>query len=281
MFRAESDNRHASPLSPLMDRVLMAQEVWYVRECSLFRRLSHEQLNRLERSARIRDFPRNSAIYLPSDMADGAFLVGSGRVRICSNTADGKQAIMAFVDPGELFGELSLLQDGAREERAEAAVNSTVILLPGAELRQMMDESPSLTLGVTKLIGLRRRRMERRLRNLLFRSNRDRLGHLLLELTEQYGREIDEGVLLDIKVSHQDLASLIGVTRETVTTVLGEMQLDGLLKISRQRVVIRDLARLAAILDVAVPAVGPSERDVPRVAPRVPPIRASGAIDSS
>ena len=106
---------------------------------------------------------------------------------------------------------------------------------------------------MTKLIGLRRKKIERRLRNLLFRSNRDRLGHLLLELTEQYGKPVVDGVLLDIKLSHQELASIIGVTRETVTTLLGEMQLEGLLKISRQKVVIRNLQRLSACLDATVP----------------------------
>lgn len=233
----------------------MPQSVWYIRDCSLFQRLSADQLSRLERRARMREFPRNSAIFLPSDVADGVFLLGQGRVRICSNTTDGKQAILAFIDPGEVFGELSLVQGGEREERAEAAVDSTVILLPGDELRQILEESAPLALGVTKLIGLRRKRIERRLRNLLFRSNRDRLGHLLLELTEQYGKVVDDSVLLDIKLSHQELASLIGVTRETVTTLLGEMQVEGLLLISRQKVIIRNLRRLSASLDTTVPAL--------------------------
>lgn len=249
----------------------MPQSVWYVRDCSLFQRLSADQLSRLERVARVREFPRNSTIFLPSDVADGVFLLGQGRVRICSNTADGKQAILAFIDPGEVFGELSLIQGGEREERAEAAIDSTVILLPGDELRQMLEESAPLAFGVTKLIGLRRKRIERRLRNLLFRSNRDRLGHLLLELTEQYGKAIDDGVQLDIKLSHQELASLIGVTRETVTTLLGEMQLEGLLLISRQKVVIRNLRRLSASLDATVPELPQQNGDGSR--PTSSPVR--------
>ena len=242
----------------------MAQQLWYVRNCSLFQRLSGEQLGRLEQRARMREFPRNSAIYLPSDIADGVFLLGQGRVRICSNTGDGKQSILAFIDPGEVFGELSLVQGGEREERAEAAVDSQVILLPGEELRRLLEESASLSLGVTKLIGLRRKRIERRLRNLLFRSNRDRLLHLLLELTEQYGKTITEGVLLDVRLSHQELASIIGVTRESVTTLLGGMQLEGLLLVSRQKVVIRNIQRLSACLDVAVPQLPASKVVDPR-----------------
>ncbi len=259
----------------------MAQQFWYIRECSLFERLSVDQLDRLEQHARIREFPKNSTVFLPSDQSDGVFLLGRGRVRICSNTADGKQAILAFIDPGEVFGELALIDGGDREERAEAAVDSTVILLPGAELRQLLEESSSLSLGVTKLIGLRRKRIERRLRNLLFRSNRDRLGHLLLELTEQYGSSTEDGVHLDIRLSHQELASIIGVTRETVTTLLGEMQHEGVLRISRQKIVIRDLRRLAASLDVGVPLLPETGRRTPRpVAETVRPPRTNGDSDS-
>jgi len=236
----------------------MSRQLWYVRNCSLFQRLSPEQLSSLEQHARIRDFPRNSAIYLPSDAADGAFLLAQGRVRICSATPDGKQAILAFVEPGELFGELALVQRGEREERAEAAADSTVVLLPGDALRHLMETSAEISLGVTKLIGLRRMRVERRLRSLLFRSNRDRLAHLLLELVEQYGRTSNEGVLLDIKLSHQDLSSIIGATRETVTSLLGQMQLDGLLKVSRQKIIVRDLCRLAGELGTPVPTLSTS-----------------------
>ncbi len=231
----------------------MAQRLWYVRNCSLFQRLSAEYLSRLEQRARIREFPRNSTVYLPSDIADGAFLLAQGRIRICSTTPDGKQAILAFVEPGELFGELALIEVGEREERAEAATDCTVVLLPGDELRRLMENFSDISLGVTKLIGLRRKRVERRLRSLLFRSNHDRLAHLLLELVEQYGRPSPEGVLLEIKLSHQELSSIIGATRETITALLGEMQLDGLLKISRQKIVVRDLRRLAADRGIPVP----------------------------
>ena len=117
-----------------------------------------------------------------------------------------------------------------------------------------MEESPGLALGVTKLIGLRRKRVERRLRSLLFRSNRERLTQLLLDLTDQYGNATTEGVEMGIKLSHQDLASIIGATRETVTTVLGEMQSEGLLRIERQKLIVLDLPRLAADATQPLPA---------------------------
>ena len=84
-------------------------------------------------------------------------------------------------------------------------------------------------------MGLSRRRVERRLKSLLFRSNRERLVHLLFDLAEKYGRYTKEGgISLGIHLSHQELASIIGSTRETVTLVLGELQAEGAISISRR-----------------------------------------------
>ncbi len=248
----------------------MTQMFWHVRNCSLFQRLTEAQLGLLEQRARMRKFPKGSSIYLPNDLADSAFLLAEGRVRMCSTTPEGKQSILAFIEPGELFGELAIVDTTAREERAEAVLNSTVVLLPGDHLRQLMEEAPGLALGVTKLIGMRRKRVERKLRSLLFRSNRERLTQLLLDLAEQYGNATTNGIELAIKLSHQDLASIIGATRETVTTVLGELQGEGLLRIQRQKLTLLDLRRLAAGIDanVSSPGTAQATRAVPLPFPR-------------
>ena len=231
------------------------EQIWYLKRCDLFQRLSTERLTQLETRCRIRKFPRASPIYLPADEATGILLLTSGRVKICSFSTEGKQAILAFIEPGEIFGELALIDSDRREEDAETAEVSSVILIPGEEIRKLMAEYPDVSLGVTKLFGLRRRRIERRLKYLLFRSNRERLVHLLLELAEQYGSPSREGINLRIKLSHQELANIIGSTRETVTVVLGELQAEGTIKIGRRRIVLTDLARLADSVSVPVPEV--------------------------
>lgn len=211
----------------------------------------------LERNARVRRFARRSIIYLPQDGCENAFLLAEGRVRICSDTAEGKSATLAFIEPGELFGEIGLLQQALREETAEAVLNSTVVLLPVDQLRSVMETSPGLTLGISRLMGFRRHRIERRLRNLLFRSNRERMIHLLLELAESYGHQSSGAIQLSLRLSHQDFASIIGTTRESVTTVLGDLQHEGYVEVRRQSVAILRLAALAELVSVATPVVGP------------------------
>lgn len=235
----------------------MSGSIWYLKRCELFARLSPDEAARLEQRSQIKHFARKGLIYLPNDRSDSVLLLAKGRVKIVNITPEGKQSILALIEPGEVFGELAVFAGGEREEFAEAMEPSTVVLLPADEVRRLIDLYPHLALGVTKLMGLRRRRIERRLKHLLFRSNRERLVHLLLELAEQYGCRGPDGVELTIKLSHHDLASIIGSTRESVTLVLGELAHEGILDVGRRKLLITSLQKLAECVDVAPPEVCP------------------------
>ena len=229
----------------------MQDKHWFLKRCDLFTRLQPDQLTRLEARSRIGDFPRGKLIYLPSDASDGCFLLAAGRVRIFSITPDGKQSIVAFIEPGDLFGELAILDVARRDEFAEAAEKSLVVLIPGEVISSLAQENAALFLGITRLIGLRRRRIERRLRGLLFRSNRQRLIHLLLELAEQFGYSTARGTQIGLKLSHQELAGVIGSTRESVTLLLGELEREGAVQIVRRRIELLEPQRLAQEIEFA------------------------------
>ena len=132
---------------------------------------------------------------------------------------------------------------------------STIVRIPGDEMQQLMTDRPEIVLQVTRLMGFRRQRIERRLKALLFRSNRDRLVYLLLELGAKYGKPCPEGLSLGIRLSHQDMASMIGSTRETVTVLLGELQYARSLIVKRRQIILTNLEQLANVLDEVTPEV--------------------------
>lgn len=233
----------------------MSEKTWHLKSCRLFEELSEQELRRLELRCLMRRFPPKTSIYLPADEANGVMFLVSGRVKLGSYTSEGKQAILTFIEPGEFFGELALFDPDCREEFAEAVMESAVVLIPSDALHEVMGRHASVSLGVSKMIGFRRRRIERRLKYLLFRSNRERLSHLLLELAEQYGRRTEGGVEIGISLTHQELANIIGSTRETVTVVLGEMQSEGLIRFARRRITLADVNLLADTIHAARPQI--------------------------
>ncbi len=248
----------------------MTERVWFLKQSRLFQQLSLEEIASLESRARVRELPPRQVIYAPSDAADSVFLVVRGRVRIVSLTPEGKEAILGLVEPGELFGEMALVSTEPREEHAETAVTSTVAALPRDALEAVMSRNSDLSVGVWKFIGWQRQRIERRLRSLLFRSTRERVLLLLVDLAEHYGRAAPQAsgagaVDLGIRLSHQEFANLIGATRESVTVSLGDLQNEGILAIGRQRVTILSLDRLARAAGLTRAIILPQQPRPPAV----------------
>lgn len=224
---------------------------WLARRNPLFSSLYPQQVSEIESAINYRDFSKGSAIYSPGDQADHLCLLERGRVKLCSTSASGKQAILRFVESGEIFGELAIVGQTQREEIAEAAADTRVALLPVQRLRPVVRSNSDFAFMLMELIATRRRAAERRVKSLLFHSSRDRLIHLLTELAQQYGA-VEGGAENPIRMSHLDVASIIGSTRETVTTLLGELQLQGLIRVKRQRIEILDYKALTA--EAALPA---------------------------
>lgn len=227
----------------------MKGALWYLKRCGLFEGLTPAQAERLNRGARVRRFPRRALVYSPTEPGQSVLVVAEGRIKIKDLTADGKETILAFIEEGEVFGELALLDGEARQEYAEAAEDSQILMMPRDDVLWLMAARPDVALSVTKLIGLRRRRIENRLRNLLFLSGRERTVRILLELLASHGERTGNRGLIRLPLSHQDLASLVGLTRETVTVVLGQLQAEGLIEVRRRQVAVVDYQCLAGARD--------------------------------
>jgi CRP-like cAMP-binding protein len=234
----------------------MAEKIWFLKHCDLFERLAPAEAVRLESRAVMRGFKKRELIYFPTQPGDSVLVLSAGRVKIKNITADGKETTLIYVEKGELFGELALLDGEPRNEYAEAVEASQVVAIPREDVLWLMGQRPDVALRITKLVGLRRRQIENRLWNLLFRPSRERLLLVLLDLLGAYGERRGDRWELRLRLSHQELASLIGATRETVTTTLAQFQRERLVECRRCRLTVLDRERLAAA--VAGPAPTPA-----------------------
>jgi CRP-like cAMP-binding protein len=222
----------------------MAGTIWYLKTCALFERLTDDEAEQLNRRARVRRFPHKALIYAPADTEPTVLILASGRVKIYDLTSEGRETILAFIEQGELFGELAALDGEPRQEFAEAVESSEILAIPGEDFLTLLGSRADLALSVTRLVGLRRRRIENRLRNILFLPSRARLVRLLIELIETHGELLGTRHTIRFPLTHQDLASLIGVTRETVTLTLHQLQEEGLIAVERQRVTVNNMRKL-------------------------------------
>lgn len=245
----------------------MSEMASHLRRCDSLASLTPAQLARLEESCRLRKYPRASTVYFPHDESRSILLMATGRAKLSHLTAAGKHSTIFFLRPGDLFGELAVCDSGERDEYCETIAASTIIAIPAAELRLLMRENPDLSLELMTLIGQRRRYIERRLKSVLFSTTRQKLSRVLLDLAVDYGesavgsesaatlpqRNSDVvSIRLTIPFSHQELANLIGATRETVTITLGHLRNEGLIYIKRRVIVLIDPERLEKALSADV-----------------------------
>src|SRR5438874_8998126 len=141
----------------------MNEAIWFLKRCPLFEHLTADECRRLEARARARTFPRKAVVYFPDQPGESVLLLTRGRVKLMALTPDGRETILAFIEPGEVFGVLAVLDDAPRGEYAEAVEDSHAVAIPRAEVAALVARRPDVALSVTKLIGLRLRRVEARL----------------------------------------------------------------------------------------------------------------------
>ena len=172
------------------------------------------------------------------------FIVEDGAVRIYVPGAQGADLTLAVMHPGEVFGDLSLLDGRPRSASAEAAGNTTLWMLEREDLTELVRSHPDAALAIRMGIAGRRRRTDQMASDLAFLDVSGRLARRLLDLAASNGKEHDSGVLINVTVTQEELANMIGVTRESVNRNLGMFRRLGLIAREGRRIVVKDEARL-------------------------------------
>jgi CRP-like cAMP-binding protein len=221
--------------------------LWYLKKIPLFQDLSHDTMHRLVQCIEMREVRRRQVIYLPGDPGQAVFFVNGGRIKISKVTRDGKELTLAYRGPGEVFGELVMIDGGPREEMAEAMENALVTELERGEFERLVQKEGMIGYRLSRVIAQRRREVENKIEQLIFKDVNAKLAELLLRLATEYGIEDSRGTLVSLKITHQEMANLIGSTRETVSLTLSQFKRKGLIQTDGRKVILADRDGLRAL----------------------------------
>lgn len=203
-------------------------KLWYLKNVNLFHGMSEEQMRMIEQRTVMRELRRREVLYLAGDAGDRIYLLKRGVVKISALQEDGREVILALLRKGEVFGEEAVLEDAPRDHMAEAYEDALVCIITRQDFMDMLRSHPEMVFKVTKLIGLRLKTFRTRVEHLLFKGASQRLASTLLELAREHGIADAQGTLVPLRLSQQDLANLIGVTRESVNLALSDFRKRGL-----------------------------------------------------
>jgi CRP/FNR family cyclic AMP-dependent transcriptional regulator len=218
-----------------------------LRKCDVLSRVPVEVVQRMLPGAKVVGYRARQVIYLPGDRAQGVFYVAQGRVKISKVTRDGKELTLAYRTGGDFFGEPCLLEGGPREEMAEAMEATSAVEVDRETLDQVLSSSGQAAYWFARALIARRKDLESRVEQLIFKDVGAKLAELLLELALSHGIEDGRGVVIGLKITHQEMANLIGSTRETVSLTLSQFKRKGLIQNEGRKVILADREGLKAL----------------------------------
>lgn len=220
-------------------------KLWHLENINLFKGMPTPMMKEVAEKTKMSVAKKDEYIYFPEEPSQTVHFLKEGKIKLGTYSKEGKELIKAVLGPGEIFGELSITGEVKRSDFAQALDDEVVICTMDREqMVEMMATHPHLGMKVTKLIGLRLRRTERRLNDLMFKDARQRVINLLKEMAEDSGVKVGDEIMVKHHFTHKDFASLTATSRQTVTTILNELKEKDLIYTERKKFLIRDLKNL-------------------------------------
>lgn len=223
-----------------------AQE--FLSSLPLFAGLEAEQLDQIAQRVQRRTFALGVTLFHQDMPGTMLYIIQSGSVRVISIGRTGQELTLNVLGPGEIFGELSILDGHQRSATAITLAPTVVWLLSQTDLREFMREYPAMNQAMIQILVERVRSTARRLEAMTFQDVLGRLAFELLTLSERNGQPCDEGVEITIPLTQVDLASMVGATRESVNKAVSVLRTQGLIEVDGTRWIIQDPAGMQQIL---------------------------------
>lgn len=230
-------------MTDLMPPAEFPAEPYCLAEVDLFRNLSRRKMAALGARAPLRTVPTGQVVYNPLQPTPVLFIIKRGRIRLYRIAPDGRRVTTAVLGPGTVFGEMDLLGLRMYGSWADA---SELCLMSRTDVQELLFTDPRIVLRIAEQLSTRLADLEQRLTDLTCRALAERLAATLCQLARQTPAE-------PIRLTHQQLAALVGATRERTTTALGELAKHDLIQLRRGKIVVHDLTRLAALARGAHP----------------------------
>jgi CRP-like cAMP-binding protein len=225
----------------------LKRTLWYLKKIPLLAELGPEGLARLAERVEQREIRRREVVYMNGDPGEALFFVNGGRIKISKVTRDGKSLTLFYCGPSELFGEGCLIDGGPRTEMAEAVENAMLTQIERGDFERLLATHAHLGAAMTRLMVQRRKDLETKVEALVFRDVTSKLAELLIKLAGEYGVDDARGTMVALKITHQELANLIGSTRETVSLTLSQFKRKKFICTEGRKVIISDTEGLKAL----------------------------------
>lgn len=210
----------------------------------LFERMSPEEREELRGMMSQTTLRRGEVLFNEGDSGDRLYILLTGKVKLGHTSVDGRENLLAVLGPGEVVGELTLFDPGPRSTTATAVATTELLALEHNQLMGFIDSRPTLAKDMLRALAVRLRRTNIALADLVFSDVPGRVAKALLDLAERFGAPTEDGIHVPHDLTQEELAQLVGASRETINKSLAEFVSRGWIRLEGRAVTLIDVERL-------------------------------------
>lgn len=188
---------------------------------------------------------KGSILFKEGDDGEHLYIIIDGKLKLGTSSGDGRENLLSILGPGEMFGELSLFDPGPRTSTATAVTDAKLLSLSHEKVIPWLKQNPEVSLQLLTRLSQRLRRTNEAVGDLVFSDVPGRVAKALIDLGERFGKTTPEGLLVNHDLTQEELAQLVGASRETVNKALADFAGRGWLKLDGRSVLIADIERLS------------------------------------
>ena len=223
----------------------MPQEEEVVRRAPLFTALDEAAAISLRASMDSVKIAKGSILFKEGDDGEHLYVIIDGKLKLGTSSGDGRENLLSILGPGEMFGELSLFDPGPRTSTATAVTDAKLLSLSHEKVIPWLKQNPEVSLQLLTRLSQRLRRTNEAVGDLVFSDVPGRVAKALIDLGDRFGKTSPEGLLVNHDLTQEELAQLVGASRETVNKALADFAGRGWLKLDGRSVLIADVDRLS------------------------------------
>ncbi|MBO8128514.1 MAG: Crp/Fnr family transcriptional regulator [Peptococcaceae bacterium] len=195
-----------------------------------------------------RQYRKGRILFVEDEPGNTVYLLRTGVVKLTKQTEDGREHILHYVNPGEVFAEVVLFDGGTYPATAEVVEEAEVHLIRNSDLRKFLLNHPQVAYQMLSIMARRLRAVQEKIMMLALHDTTRRVAVTLLNLAEEYGLREDAGIRINFSLTNQELAKFSGTTRETVNRILNDLRRMDVLAVDKQQIIIKNRRKLLSML---------------------------------
>lgn len=223
-----------------------------LKDLTVFSKIKSDELKLICENSYEKYYQKGEIIFFENDDYGGLYLLVSGRVKLSMLSPEGKEKVLNILQEGDIMGEISFFDLDPHPITAEAMEKARIVIIPREKLEEIIVNKPELALKIIESLAKKTRLLTSQVRELVFHDAAGRMASLLRRFADDFGVEINGGKMIDLILTHKEIANLIGSSRVTVTKTMNNFINEGIIKMYKRKIVIVDEEKLGKKLHTSI-----------------------------